>query len=499
MGKNHVGRPTNEELALRKRKQIIKVLLPLGIIIVGVIAIIGSSGLKGLQGNSIEIEEKCEYVCPEGWDVNSSSGVCTQLSSNTTTQNAYIIGDIDGNGVININDYDELENYFDTAAVDSTGNKLLDLDERQEVVYDVDGNKKVDEEDAVALSDIISSSATAGVSPSINYVCPNNKSSEDIGESGESIAKNTIYTLNNGECNVVDEVQTSIEATCKDDDNTEMENTSDSFDDNEEDDDVSDNDDKKSKLSDGSSSIKASEKGSSKKSNKKLCKKVPKPGVKQISEPCPNKAIKYWASRKVISEKNFIYKFDKNTGLSLGAWPKNYKKYPKQLSNPKTYHKYYIWPITPLNGIYKRGYPHKSMDIQASFGSPVYSPVDGIIISSEWGGTKNLGSDETSYTIEIKPSHVIKYHKTKIDRIFMTHLSGVRYRYWTGSGYTRSVKKGQLIGFSGNAAGTSKSVGWAPHLHLTFYNHSYYGTGLSTSSLEKFYKIKNNQKRKAGK
>ena len=60
------------------------------------------------------------------------------------------------------------------------------------------------------------------------------------------------------------------------------------------------------------------------------------------------------------------------------------------------------------------------------------------------------------------------------------------------------VKKGELLGFVGNAAGSANSVGWAPHVHMTLYNSSSYNTGLSTSSIEKLYNIKSNTNRKAG-
>ena len=230
--------------------------------------------------------------------------------------------------------------------------------------------------------------------------------------------------------------------------------------------------------------------------NGKLCKGSVTGGVPQASEPCPNQAILYW--KRFLKQENFIFPMDKKTNLPLGAWPKDYAKYPTQLSGYKTYHKYYIWPITPINGTYTTVYTHQSMDIMSSFGTPVYSPVDGTLVYSEWGGTQNRGSDETAYSVTITPSHTVSFAGTAINEIFLTHMSGIRYRCSWGK-CNRSVKKGELLGFSGNAAGTSESIGWAPHLHLTFYNKSSYrGTGLYTPSLEKFYGISNKTKRKAG-
>lgn len=53
MSNKHVGRPTNEEVAARKRKQLMKVLLPSSLIAIVAIMIIGNSGLKGLMGNEV--------------------------------------------------------------------------------------------------------------------------------------------------------------------------------------------------------------------------------------------------------------------------------------------------------------------------------------------------------------------------------------------------------------------------------------------------------------
>lgn len=38
----------------------------------------------------------------------------------------------------------------------------------------------------------------------------------------------------------------------------------------------------------------------------------------------------------------------------------------------------------------------------AVFGTPIYSPVDGILEYSEWGHTGNHGGDATAYSLSIK-------------------------------------------------------------------------------------------------
>ena len=209
-------------------------------------------------------------------------------------------------------------------------------------------------------------------------------------------------------------------------------------------------------------------------------------GVYQNSEPDPSAAINYW--KNILNPNNFIYPRDQKTGLPLGAWPKNYGSIPTQLSGYKTYMGRFIWPVTPVNGSYNFVYQHNGMDIMAVFGTPIYSPVDGSLMYSEWGHTVNRGGDETAYTVSINLSDPITINGKKIATVFMTHMSGIRYRCATGA-CNRNIKKGELIGFVGNAAGSATSVGWAPHLHMTFYPYGNYDAGLNTSSMERIYNI----------
>ena len=218
------------------------------------------------------------------------------------------------------------------------------------------------------------------------------------------------------------------------------------------------------------------------------------PGVYQSSEPHPSMAINYW---KFLDPKNFVYPTDEKTGKSLGAWPKDYAKYPTQLENPKVYQGNFIWPSKPKNGIYTFVYEHNGIDIMGAFGTPIYSPADGTLVYSEWGHTVNRGSDETAYSVTITCDKTVNYAGTAINTLFLTHMSGIRYRCGWGQ-CNRKVKKGELLGFVGNAAGTSYSVGWAPHLHMTMYNSANYSGGVRTSNIQRLYNITHNTKRNAG-
>lgn len=214
------------------------------------------------------------------------------------------------------------------------------------------------------------------------------------------------------------------------------------------------------------------------------------------TEPDPATAINYWDS---LDYNDFVYPKDSSTGKSLGAWPKNYKSIPTQLSGYKTYQNNFIWPSTPDGGQYNFVYEHNGIDIMASFGTPVYSPVDGTLVYSTWGHTVNKGSDETAYSVTIIPDKVVNFAGTNIDRIFMTHMSGIVNRCEEGS-CNKKVKKGELLGFSGNAAGDAYTIGWAPHLHMTFYNEAggYSSTGLGTSNMQKLYEISSGTTRSVG-
>ena len=221
------------------------------------------------------------------------------------------------------------------------------------------------------------------------------------------------------------------------------------------------------------------------------------------SEPDPSAVVNYWADKGRLKSGDFVYPMDSVSGKSLGAWPKNYKDYPTQLENMNVYNGYFIWPVSTTNGFYQTSYEHTGFDIQAKFGTPVYSPVDGKMVYSTWGNTANLDTDESAYAVTLTPDKFITYEGVLIDEIYLTHMSGIRYRCEEGS-CNRKVKKGELLGFSGTAAGSrfsngSKDYGlYGPHLHVTYYNSSNYDGGLLTSQMEGLYGINEGTSRIAG-
>lgn len=221
-------------------------------------------------------------------------------------------------------------------------------------------------------------------------------------------------------------------------------------------------------------------------------------GQKITSEPDPADAISCWPN--VVSISNFVYPKDTN-GKMLGSWPKNHASIPTQITSYKTYSGQFIVPITPhTNGKdawYDFVYEHNGIDFMSYFGEPIYSPVDGTLYYSEWGHTSNMGGDETSYSISINMTTPVTVGGKTVKTIFLTHLSGIRYRCAPGA-CNRTVKKGELIGFAGNAAGTTESVGWAPHLHMSIYPAGNYDGGLRTTAIEGLYNLSHGMTLKAG-
>ena len=208
----------------------------------------------------------------------------------------------------------------------------------------------------------------------------------------------------------------------------------------------------------------------------------------------PNPADPMSCYPNIIAMSKFTFPVDSN-GRKLGAFPKNYNSIPTQLTSYKTYHKEFIIPVTPVSSIYNFVYQHNGIDFMAVFGTPIYSPVDGTLQYSEWGHTGNKGWDETAYSASIVMDNPVTFNGKTIGQIFLTHMSGIRYRC---SNCNIKVKKGQLIGFSGNAAGNASSAGWAPHLHMSMYPVGKYDQGLQTKEIEQLYNLSSGMTLNAG-
>ena len=97
------------------------------------------------------------------------------------------------------------------------------------------------------------------------------------------------------------------------------------------------------------------------------------------TEPDPSAVLNCWPN--YINVSNFTFPKDDSTAKPLGAWPSNTSSIPVQLTGYKTYQNgKIILPTTPVNGKYSYVYEHNGIDIMATFGTPVYSPVMVLLI-----------------------------------------------------------------------------------------------------------------------
>ena len=203
MAKGHVGRPTNEEVAARKRKKLLKLLVPGTLVAVGAVMLIGNSGLKELMGN-----ETCNYVCEDGW--KRDGGICYQESDATSVETSYVLGDaLDEYGNKN---YDGKATFQDWNYIKNKITSKDKLDNIQEAVYDLN-------QDGVVNNDDISGYATAtDGSYTIYYtrVCPKDKT-EVKEENGIKIITTTTYALDENDrnvCQLLTKVRSEKKAVC---------------------------------------------------------------------------------------------------------------------------------------------------------------------------------------------------------------------------------------------------------------------------------------------
>ena len=194
MAKGHVGRPTNEEVAARKRKQILKIAIPV-IAIVAIIGIIASNnGLNGLMGN-----ETCQLTCEDGWSLDGT--VCYQENVATSEINAYLVGDVvSENGDLTPDGKVTLQ---DIGVIKNAIENNESLTEEQKLVYDLNGDGNVNESDVSSNS----TSTSGEYNYSTKYVCPKQTVDEKMSNGTTNVAATkTIttvdYTLNGTKCNV---------------------------------------------------------------------------------------------------------------------------------------------------------------------------------------------------------------------------------------------------------------------------------------------------------
>ena len=173
--KNHVGRPSNEELRKRRNKKIILILIP-AIAVVLLLILITTGSLSILSGNSVT-----SYYCDEGYELGNDSKCHRNIK-----EKAYYIGDVNMDYVIDEKDDISMQNYF---------NKKEEFDEFQKELADVNKDGLFNETDEIILKKHIDNS-NVGSNAITNYI-------------GDKTCKKD-YSLENDECVKVETIDAKI-------------------------------------------------------------------------------------------------------------------------------------------------------------------------------------------------------------------------------------------------------------------------------------------------
>ena len=158
--KNHVGRPTNQEISFRKKKKIIKIVIPV-VIVGGMFLALNYTKLSSLMGNSVSSKYYCENN--DKLSYNGEKYICT------STKNQILLGDVNKDRKINSADSTMIRKYV---------LRIVDLDDTSLVAADVNKDGIVNVKDATIIQKSISGNAstsgTAGTNLLYNeeYVCP---------------------------------------------------------------------------------------------------------------------------------------------------------------------------------------------------------------------------------------------------------------------------------------------------------------------------------------
>lgn len=132
---SHVGRPSNEELKKRKIKRVLKVVFPLMCLLLVVVAVFlfFSNNLGKTLNNSStrNLSAIKGYSCDNGYTLNGNKCVKTIKVAPT------LLGDIDLDGKLTVNDVKLMSDYLDTESIDLSNLqfKAGDIDNSGEITY----------------------------------------------------------------------------------------------------------------------------------------------------------------------------------------------------------------------------------------------------------------------------------------------------------------------------------------------------------------------------
>lgn len=201
-----------------KQIKLIKMGIPVAIVLL--LVLVGGNGLTGLMGNTTFNKDKC--ICEEGW-IEGDNDTCYQENVNTELESAKILGDASGNGEVNAEDFDIIEDaltkeqtYGSVAA-----NTTVELDNIQEAVYDINDDKTVDYNDVIAFNEQFETSTDGKILKEDyqpTYVCPRELVEETNSDNGQTIRTTKTYKLednNEQMCLVTTTIRVIKKAVCE--------------------------------------------------------------------------------------------------------------------------------------------------------------------------------------------------------------------------------------------------------------------------------------------
>lgn len=200
MKKNHVGRPTNEEVRKRKISILVKMIVIAVLVVVGILAIINVN-MDNLMGAYIGCHIECES---NEWNPDNNKEVCYKKNVSQSSVDAYMLADaeIENNpNVIDSSDYQIMAN-------DIKNNTKLD--ERKKLVYDLNRDGVINQEDLTKLEEAFSNYNTTGISPNLGYVCPKLEETKEEDDLGQTIITRVEYKNNGTKCDVETTVRIEI-------------------------------------------------------------------------------------------------------------------------------------------------------------------------------------------------------------------------------------------------------------------------------------------------
>ncbi len=200
MKKNHVGRPTNEEIRKRKVSVLVKMICISVLVILGILAIINVN-MDSLMGAYVGCHTECES---NEWIPDNNSNVCYKKNISKSSVDAYMLADaeIENNpNVIDSSDYQIMEN-------DVKNN--IKLDKRKKLIYDLNSDGVINQEDLTKFEDSLSSYNTTGISPNFGYVCPETEEIKEVDDLGQTIITRVEYKKNGTKCDVETTVRIEI-------------------------------------------------------------------------------------------------------------------------------------------------------------------------------------------------------------------------------------------------------------------------------------------------